>query len=62
MKYCDYTRTVSGRCEQLVVSEAFRYTPDREACSYHDRVLAGLIEVDEVQSLRDMPVIARRPA
>ena len=57
MKLCDYTRTVSGRCEQQAVNPTFRYVDDREACSYHDRVLFGLIQADEVQSLKDMPVI-----
>lgn len=62
MQYCDYTRTISGKCSQPPVSAAFRHTPDRTACYYHDRVLAGVIETDEAQSLLDMPVIAARHA
>lgn len=54
---CTYTKTISGFCEQSVVAPEFSLS-DEDVCYYHDKVRAGLIEADEVQSLNDMPKIA----
>lgn len=54
---CTYTKTISGKCEQQQVSPKFSLSGD-SVCYYHDKVRAGLIEADEVQSLNDMPKIA----
>lgn len=57
MMNCTYTKTLSGTCEQSVVAENFSLSGEA-VCYYHDKVKAGLIEADEVQSLNDMPKIA----
>lgn len=61
MSKCDYTRTVSGKCEQEPVAERFRVSKSRlykTPCYYHDKVAAGLIEADEAAALNDLPKIS----
>ena len=59
--YCDYTKTVSGKCEQRPVTEKFRVSKTnlyKQPCYYHDKVAAGLIEADEQAALSGLPTIS----
>lgn len=61
MNICDYTKTVSGKCEQRPVAERFRHSESvlyKSPCYYHDKVAAGLIEADEAAALTDLPTIS----
>lgn len=47
---CEYTRTISGKCEQ-------QREKGQDTCYYHTRVREGLVDADEVQSLKDSSTI-----
>jgi hypothetical protein len=49
---CTYTRTYNGHCEQARARNNDTY------CHYHQKVVDGLIEVDEQAAIRDLPAIS----